>query len=120
MDEASLRVRLQARLARPGRRLLALARAHWVALPIAALVLYFGYHALHGRFGLFAWFDLTSEIALASHELGLLRGEREDLERRVALLQLDSSDPDLLEEEIRRALGYVRDDEVIILLPPEE
>jgi cell division protein FtsB len=101
------------------RRAVARRPAAWGALAAALLVVYFGYHALHGRFGLFAWADLSREIADVRHELEEVRAERMALEARVAQLQPDSSDPDLLEEQVRRSLGYLREDEVIILLDDE-
>ena len=83
-----------------------------------ALFAYFAYHALQGGNGLWALRDLDAEAARLSHEAAILHAERERLESRVALLRPDNLDPDLLDEEARRTLGFVRPDEVVILLTP--
>lgn len=99
-------------------RLRMLGRGGWAIVVVLTLTVYFGYHALHGRFGLFARVDLAREITLARGELEQLRAQRLELGRRVAQLQPDSIDPDLVDEQVRNTLGFLREDEVIVLLPP--
>jgi cell division protein FtsB len=77
---------------------------------------YFGWHAVHGSRGLLAWIDLNRQLEVGHAELTLLRQERLALERRIAGLQQDAIEPDLLEEELRK-LGYVGERELIILTP---
>ena len=36
-------------------------RGRWVAVLVTAVLAYFGYHALHGRYGFLAWLD-TSRV----------------------------------------------------------
>ena len=52
-------------------------------------------------------------------ELDQVRSERERLDRRIAGLQPDAIDPDMLDEELRK-LGYIGEREVLILVPPGE
>ena len=92
-------------------------RGRWLAFVVTAILAYFGYHAIHGQRGILAWVDKSRELEHAKQKLAELDAERAGLERRVAGLQPDRLDPDLLEEELRK-LGYVRPDEVI-LLPPK-
>ena len=89
-------------------------RGRWLALGVTLVLAYFGYHALHGRYGLLAWIDSSRQLETARHELAALVAERERLERDVAAFQPDQLDRDLLEEQLR-LLGYVRPNEVIVL-----
>ncbi len=92
-------------------------RARHVAGPalVAALIGYFGYHAVQGEHGLIAWWRITQQIERVEATLDETRAEREALERRVALLRPESLDPDMLEERARIMLNLARPDEVIIL-----
>lgn len=84
----------------------------------AAIVGYFGYHAVEGKRGLIAWWQVTQQIKRAKATLARTGAEREDLERRVSLLRSEHLDPDLLDERARIMLDMVAPDEVVILLPP--
>lgn len=92
-------------------------RARHVAGPalVAALIGYFGYHAVQGERGLIAWLRIVQQIERTHATLDETRAEREALERRVTLLRPESLDPDLLEERARIMLNLARPDEVIIL-----
>jgi cell division protein FtsB len=94
-------------------------KGRWLAVGVTLILAYFGYHALHGRYGLFAWVDRSRDLELARQELAVLTAQRERLEGDVAAFQPDSLDRDLLEEQLR-LLGYVRPNEVIILRRDDE
>ena len=94
-------------------------RGRWLAVGVTLILAYFGYHALHGRYGFLAWIDTSRDLELARQELATLSAERRRLESDVAAFQPDSLDRDLLEEQLR-LLGYVRPNEVIILRRDEE
>lgn len=87
------------------------------ALGVAAVV-YFAWHGVSGDRGVLALRTLEQEVAVARAELDRVRGEREQLERRVRLLYPQSLDPDMLDESARRLLNYGLPDEVVILDPP--
>ena len=89
-------------------------KGRWLAVVVTLVLVYFGFHALHGRYGLLAWIDTSRELVVARQQLAGLVAEREELQHDVQAFQEDSLDRDLLEEELRR-LGYVRPNEVIIL-----
>ena len=86
-----------------------------VPLVAAIAVAYFAYHAMHGRYGFINWLTLQDRVATLQEELKEVRGERDRLDRRVALLRPESLDPDLLDERARAALGYVDPNEIVIL-----
>ncbi|NIJ42754.1 cell division protein FtsB [Parvibaculum indicum] len=86
-----------------------------VPLVAAIAVAYFAYHAMHGRYGFINWLTLQDRVATLQEELKEVRGERDRLDRRVALLRPESLDPDLLDERARAALGYADPNEIVIL-----
>ena len=87
-------------------------------LPAAALLVianFLGY-AVAGDNGILSWGDYRRMKAERATELGLLEQERVRLAHRSKLLDPRNADPDLAEEMVRRDLGLVRPDEVIIPL----
>lgn len=88
------------------------------AMPALALVIVgtFGGHAIAGPNGLLAWGGYNRDLDQRREELAKLEAERDALRHRSALLNPNKADPDLGEELIRRDLGLVRTDEVIIPL----
>ena len=90
-------------------------RAMWPA--VALLVVgTFASHAIAGPNGLFAWRGYTQQLELRKTELASLEAERNELRHRSALLDPRKADPDLAEEMVRKDLGMVRPDEVVVPL----
>lgn len=86
----------------------------------ACIVGYFLYHTVEGERGWVAQMRLQNETKAAEENLANLRKEREALEHRVKLIRPESIDPDLLEEEARKSLGYTKPNEIVILTPEEK
>ena len=88
------------------------------ALPALMLIIIgsFAGHAVAGPNGLLAWGGYHRDLAARRAELATLQGERDRLKHRSALLNPKSADPDLGEEMIRKDLGLIRPDEVIVPL----
>lgn len=80
-----------------------------------AFLCYFGYHAFHGDYGLFARARLDHEAERLTADLAALQERRHLLEQRVALLRPESLDPDMIDEYARRNLNMVHANEVAIL-----
>lgn len=80
----------------------------------AAFLSYFGYHAFHGEFGIYAGFTFEERAAELSDELEITRHQRMELEHRVKLLSDGSLEKDTLDEYARRALNLARDNEIVI------
>ena len=91
------------------------ARAALAPFICFVLVVYFGYHAVHGDRGLLVWIQLKNEIKQAETIHASLIDTRQQFEHRVAFLRPESLDRDLLLERAHLILGLVRDDEVVIL-----
>jgi cell division protein FtsB len=80
----------------------------------AALIAYFGYHAVQGDRGLIAWWNLRHQIEEADFELAAVGAKKKILEHRVSLLRPESLDRDMLEERARAMLGVVHKDDLIV------
>jgi cell division protein FtsB len=88
------------------------------ALPALALVVVgtFAGHAIAGPNGLLAWGGYHRDLQARRAELASLQAERSRLKHRSALLNPKKADPDLADEMVRKDLGLVRPDEVILPL----
>ena len=88
---------------------------------IAALLIgYFGVNAVNGNRGLKAKQAIDRQIAELSVDLDRLHADRQEWERRVALLKSDRLDPDMLDERARALLDYANPKELTLMLaaPP--
>jgi cell division protein FtsB len=92
-----------------------------LALPVACLcgAAYFVYHTLSGQYGLLALPLYQHHKTELIEQADMLAREIKHLDNRLALLDPKGIDPDLAEELVRRELGYVRDDEIIIPIPTD-
>jgi cell division protein FtsB len=88
------------------------------ALPAVALLVVgtFAGHAIAGQNGLFAWRGYSEQLEARKVELAALEAERNQLRHKSALLDPRKADPDLAEEMVRKDLGMVRADEVVVPL----
>ena len=92
-------------------------RAALPALAILIIANFLGY-AVIGANGILSWGDYRRLKQERQVELAQLQVERARIAHRSELLAPGSADPDLADEMVRRELGLVRPDEVII--PIEE
>ena len=86
------------------------------ALPALALLIianFLGY-AILGSNGILSWGDYRRQKAERQVELASLAVERARLAHRADLLDPRRADPDLADELVRKNLGLVRPDEVVI------
>jgi cell division protein FtsB len=90
-------------------------RAALPALAILIIANFLGY-AIVGANGVMSWGDYRRMKVERQVELAQLNEERGRLAHRADLLDPRRADPDLADEMIRRDLGLVRPDEVIIPL----
>jgi cell division protein FtsB len=85
-------------------------------LPALALLIianFLGY-AIVGSNGILSWGDYRRQKQEKQVELASLANERARLSHRAELLDPRRADPDLAEELVRKNLGLVRPDEVVI------
>jgi cell division protein FtsB len=79
-----------------------------------AYLAYFGFWAFHGHYGAWAKARLEGEAHELGSELAGLKEQRAALDRRVKLLRSESIDPDLLDEQARQALNFLRPNEIVL------
>jgi len=88
-------------------------RAAWPAAGMLVIAYFLG-AAIIGENGVMAWGDYRRAKAAQGARLAQLEAERARLAHRARLLDPAHVDPDLADELVRRDLGVVRPDEVII------
>lgn len=79
---------------------------------------YFVWHGVHGQRGLRTGEEYEQKLTRLRFERDLLKLERMQWERRLALVKGENVDADILDEEVRRKLGRVHHNEVVVILPP--
>jgi cell division protein FtsB len=89
------------------------------ALPALAFLIVgnFAGYAVAGPNGLMAWGGYHRDLQERRLELASLDAQRAQLQHRSRLLDPRKADPDMADELVRRDLGLVRPDEVVIDLP---
>jgi cell division protein FtsB len=88
------------------------------AMPALALIVVgtFAGHAIAGPNGILAWGSYHRELKQRQAELAGINQERAQLRHRSDLLDPQKADPDMADELVRKNLGLVRPDEVIVPL----
>ncbi|MCA1967618.1 unnamed protein product [Ciceribacter sp. T2.26MG-112.2] len=79
-----------------------------------AFLSYFGYHSIHGDYGLRASQEFERQRMVRSAELAELVAHRQQLERQVELLSDGSLERDMMDEKARYQLNMSRPDEIVI------
>ena len=89
-----------------------------VAMPALAVVVVgtFAGHAIAGENGILAWGSYHRALQQRQAELAQIQQERAELKHRSDLLDPNKADPDMADELVRKNLGLVRPDEVIVPL----
>jgi cell division protein FtsB len=88
------------------------------AAPALALIVVgtFAGHAVAGPNGVLAWGGYHRALKERQIELAQLEEQKKQLQHRSALLDPRKADPDMADELVRKDLGLVRPDEVIVPL----
>ncbi|MCQ2913829.1 MAG: septum formation initiator family protein [Alphaproteobacteria bacterium] len=84
--------------------------AFWLILSV-----YFGYHAINGEHGIRRYFELKKDIQIAKQQAKEIALRREELERKVKLLNAESLDKDMVEESAQNILSMGVDGDYIII-----
>ncbi len=101
---------------RGGKRIFELIRR--AAFPALALIVVgtFAGHAIAGPNGILAWGGYHRALKERQAELAELQREKAQLKHRSELLNPHKADPDMADELVRKDLGLVRPEEVIVPL----
>jgi cell division protein FtsB len=82
-----------------------------------AVLAYFLNHAIGGRSGLLALDDIRQQKAALIAQQQAIEARRRMIEQKIALLDPAGADPDYADELVRRQLGVIHPDEIIVPLP---
>ena len=87
-------------------------------MPALALIIVgtFAGHAVAGQNGLLAWGGYHRALNERKAELAQLEAQKAQLRHHSQLLDPNKADPDMADELVRKDLGLVRPDEVIVPL----
>ena len=85
-------------------------------LLLAFLSAYFAFHLVNGDRGIRAWVQITNDLGRAEQTLDRVAAERARMEHRVGLLDPESLDPDMIDEQARRLLNFGHPDDKVIIL----
>ncbi len=102
-------------MGRPNRIFALIRRAAMPALAVIIVGTFAG-HAIAGANGVLAWGSYHRALQQRQAELAGLEQDRAQLRHRSQLLDPRKADPDMADELVRKDLGLVRPDEVIIPL----
>jgi cell division protein FtsB len=88
------------------------------AAPALALIVVgtFAGHAIAGPNGILAWGGYHRALEQRQAELARIDQQRAELKHRAQLLDPNKADPDMADELVRKRLGLVRPDEVVMPL----
>ncbi len=84
---------------------------------VALLVL--GGLAIAGPSGLLAWGENLRLLDERKAQIAVLEKQHHELANRVALLNPDHADPDMVGEQLRKEFNVVHDDEVVYIIDSE-
>ena len=93
----------------------------FVLVSIAGLATsFFFWHAVHGQRGLKAGEEYEQRLTQLKFERDLLKFQRLQIEHRLALIKGEKVDADILEDEVRKTLGRIHKNEVVVLMTPAD
>lgn len=87
----------------------------WLTCICLVVTAWFAREAFQAENGLPALRKLASQKAAYEAQHDQVKSKLESLQKRVQLMDADAVDPDMLEEQVRDKLGFVAEDEVILL-----
>ncbi|WP_246032872.1 FtsB family cell division protein [Falsirhodobacter xinxiangensis] len=83
-------------------------------LLLAVLGLYFAFAAIQGDYGVFRQVQINAEADTLRAERDRLTAELAEIENKTRRMSDDYLDLDLLDQQAREILGYIRTDEIVI------
>ncbi|MDH2326275.1 septum formation initiator family protein [Cereibacter sp. SYSU M97828] len=81
---------------------------------LAVLGLYFAFAAIQGDYGVFRQVQINAEADTLRAERDRLTAELAEIENKTRRMSDDYLDIDLLDQQAREILGYIRTDEIVI------
>lgn len=81
---------------------------------LVILILYFCFYFLFGKYGFFSYSKTKREVLVKEQSLKTIQNENKYLENKIHSLNDKNIDKDLLDEQVRKKLGYVKENETVI------
>lgn len=78
------------------------------------LCIYFIYHIFRGEYGIYSYADVNKVLMRENNILNREKREIEKRQNKIERLRSDNIDLDLLEEELKRNVGIVDKNEIIL------
>ncbi|WP_298305154.1 septum formation initiator family protein [uncultured Erythrobacter sp.] len=75
--------------------------------------------AIAGPTGMLAWAENSEVLSDRQTRIAMLTEKRDGLKNRVDLLDPNGADPDLVSELVRKDLGVIHPDEIVVTLEDE-
>ena len=85
-------------------------------LIIFFIFLYLIYFLVYGQRGLLQYFYLSKQNQEFNETLVQLTSENQNLSKRIKKLQPNTVDLDFLDEQVRKKLGFIDKNEIVIIL----
>lgn len=82
---------------------------------LISLSFYIVYHLISGDRGFLSLFRLSKQYQILSQEIKTLEQQKQHLEKKVYMLKPESLNLDLLDEQVRRNLGYCKKGETVYI-----
>lgn len=79
-----------------------------------ALATYFTFAAVQGDHGVFSRVQINADVAALRHQRDAMAADVAEMENRTKRLSDQYLDLDLLDEQARDVLGFIRADEIVI------
>lgn len=86
-----------------------------VTAGLAGLLVYLGYNAISGQYGINGRHDLQREMVSLNANSARLQAEIDSYNQRIALFDPERLDPDILTERASALLGMVHADDKVII-----
>ena len=80
------------------------------------IFLYLVYFLIYGQRGLLQYFYLSKQNQVYNEKLSQLTSENQYLSNRIKKLQPNTVDLDFLDEQVRKKLGLIDKNEIVIIL----
>lgn len=78
------------------------------------LIIYFVYHILNGKYGILSYKNANETLLKQNNILNKKKYEIEKKQNKINRLKSDSIDLDLLEEELKKNIGIIDKNEIVL------
>lgn len=85
----------------------------WIVL-FSALILYFLYHIMMGRYGLVSYIQSQKNLVKKKKAIEQIEKDMSFIQNKIDRMSDNSVDPDILDEEAKNKLGYAKENEIVI------